>query len=453
MNLSVMKNKSCLLSSNVQTKKIPASSFMRMWSLGSSQARIAGHFFTYALQKHFVDDDKKQLLQNEFHLKSALQLLGTMGYLKGAIMKTGQLLANLPQALPLEMIEVFESLQFEAPPMHFSFIREVFLDELGKEPEELFAFFDKQAFAAASLGQVHRARLHNGKEVAVKIQYPNIAATINTDMKTLEFLLQAMRFKKDFRYLCSHIHDAKNVFLTEVDYLSEAAFMEKNREIFFGSQVVVPVHYPEFTTKRILTMEYLPGQHLQHFLAQNPTPEKRNHFGELISYSLIHSWFTCRTVYADMHSGNYIMMDDGRLGFIDFGCHRQFEEKRWKLQMEAEVAMLKDDREELNHFFTKLSMHETINNLDEEWADLLMQQIRWVVAPIVAKSSFDFAEQEYVTHGVQLFKKSIQKGYARIDPFYNWSNRALLGHRSLMYRLKAKFDYSSLYLNEMKDHL
>lgn len=447
-----MNNKSGPRHSNVQTKKIPASSFLRLWSLGSCQARIAGHFFTYALQKQFADDDKKQLLQNEFHLKSALQLIGTMGYLKGAIMKTGQLLANLPQALPLEMIEVFESLQFEAPPMHFSFIREIFFDELGKEPEELFAFFDKQAFAAASLGQVHRARLHNGKEVAVKIQYPNIATTIHADMKTLEFLLQAMRFKKDFRYLCSHIHDAKNVFLKEVDYLSEAAFMDKNREIFLDSQVVVPIHYPEFTTKRILTMEYLPGRHLQHFLAQNPTAARRNHFGELISYSLVHSWFHCRTVYADLHPGNFLLMDDGRLGFIDFGCYRQFSEERWKLQIESEIAMLSNDREKLLPFLTKLSMHDKADDLDLEWVDLFMQQIQWIIAPIAANGSFDFANQDYAKTGVNLLKKSIQKGYARIDPFYNWSNRALLGHRSLMHRLRSKFDYSSLYLKEMRKY-
>ncbi|MCP3931806.1 MAG: AarF/ABC1/UbiB kinase family protein, partial [Bacteroidetes bacterium] len=313
----------------MQTKKIPASSFLRMWSLGNTQARITGHFLTYTIQKQFVSNDKKQALQNEFHLKSALQLLGTMGYLRGAIMKMGQMLANLPQILPKELTEVFESLQFQAPPMHFSFIREVFLNEFGKEPEELFSFFDKQAFAAASLGQVHKAKLRNGKDVAVKIQYPNIAATIEADMKTLGFFMQAMRLKKDFKYLNDHIDDAKNVFIKEVDYLSEASFMERNRQLFLRSPIVVPVHYPEYTSKRILTMEYLPGHHLQNFLKQKPTPAQRNHFGELISYSLIHSWFNCRTIYADLHPGNYILMDDGRLGFIDFGCYRQFDEKRW----------------------------------------------------------------------------------------------------------------------------
>lgn len=147
------------------------------------------------------------------------------------------------------------------------------------------------------------------------------------------------------------------------------------------------------------------------------------------------------------------MMDDGRLGFIDFGCHRQFESDRWDMQMRAEVAMFQDDRDGLNHFLTKLTMKDSPEDLDQDWVDFFIQQMRWVVAPIVAQGPFNFADQEFVNNGVQLFKQSINRGYTRTDPFYNWSNRALLGHRSLMYRLRAKFDYSSLYLKEMKDYL
>lgn len=305
-----MSNHTSLNQSSSQYKKIPSNSFLRLWTLGSSQARIAGHYFSYITRKQFVNNDKKQLLQNEFHLKSALQLVGSMGYLRGAIMKIGQMLANLPQIMPMELIEVFESLQFQAPPMHYSLIREVFLDEFGKEPEEIFQSFSKHAFAAASLGQVHQATLHSGENVVIKVQYPNIAKTIEADMQSFVMLLQAMRFKKDFKYLCDHVHDAKNVLLKEVDYLSEASFMEKNRNIFLHSQIVVPTYYPEYTSTRILTMEYLPGLHLQDFLKKKPTQAQRNHFGELISSSLIQSWFRCRTVYADLHPGNFIMMDE-----------------------------------------------------------------------------------------------------------------------------------------------
>jgi len=436
--------------SRIQTKKIPSNSFVRSWTLGSSQAKIAARYFSYSVRKHFVEDEKRKDLFSHFQLQSALQLLGTMGYLRGAIMKIGQFLGNLPQILPHELVEIFESLQFEAPPMHYAFIREMFLDELGQEPEEVFATFEKNAFAAASLGQVHRATLHNGQEVAVKIQYPNIAETIEADMRTLGLLLQTMRFKKDFNYMVNHVQDARSVFLSEVDYLAEAAFMEKNRRLFKGSRIVVPRLYPEFTTKRILTMEYLPGQHLQSFLATDPPLSRRNHFAELISYSLVHSWFCLRTIYADLHPGNFVLMQDGRLGFIDFGCYRQFDEERWKFQVDSELAMFREDRDSLNYYLTKLAMHKTPADLDPEWVDLFLRQIHWVIAPVLAAGPFDFAKTEYVKQGADLLIESLVKGHVRTDPFYNWSNRALLGHRSLMYRLRCKFDYSSLYLTEMK---
>lgn len=424
-----------------------------MWSLGGSQARIAGHFLSYAIQKQFVSSDKKQLLKNEFHLKAALQLLGSMGYLRGAIMKIGQMMANLPQIMPHDLVEVFESLQFQAPPMHFSFIREVFIDEFAKEPTEMFASFEKQAFAAASLGQVHRAKLHSGKEVAVKIQYPHIGATIEADMRSFIFLLQAMRFRNDFKYMHAHVQDARDVFLKEVDYLAEASVMEKNRQLFLGSQIVVPAHFPEYTSRRILTMDYIPGRHLSSFLATKPTASRCNHFAELISYALVHSWFQHRTVYTDLHAGNFILMDDGRLGFIDFGCCQQFNEKRWQDEIEAEIAMFTGDREKILQFIMKVNMTDTLDDLSSDLIDLFTQQIQWIVSPVRAKGSFDFANKDYVDLGVKLIKNMVKHSTVKTDPFFNWTNRALLGHRSLMYRLRANFDYSSLYLKEMEQYL
>lgn len=434
----------------VQTRKIPATSFMRTWCLGTTQAKIAASYISYAVQQNFLNEDQKRLARDRANLKSALQLLGTMGYLRGAIMKVGQLLANLPQIMGPDLVEILESLHFEAPPMHYALIREVFLDELGKEPDEVFQYFDRRAFAAASLGQVHRAQLYDGTEVAVKIQYPDIGRTIEADFKTLGVLLQPMRFKKDFHILLSHILDAREVFSKEVDYLSEAAYMEKNRKMFTGTAVVVPKSYPDLTSKRVLTMDYLPGRHLQEFLTSEPPQHQRDHFGELISFALVHSFFRAQTIYADLHPGNFIFMDDGRLGFIDFGCFRRFSPERWRFEMASEMGMIADDRKAMLHFLAKVSLHDSPEELDSEWREMGLRQVKWIIAPIVSPGPFDFADREYVQEGVELYKEIIRSGYARFDCFYNWTNRALLGHRSLMYRLGCKIDYSALYLQELK---
>ncbi|MDD2851220.1 MAG: AarF/UbiB family protein, partial [Desulfuromonadaceae bacterium] len=184
------------LIAGISSKKVPVNSFFRVWILGSLQARVAFGYLAYWLRSRFSGAEVKRRLKSEAHLAAALQLFGTMGYLRGAVMKVGQMLANLPEVVPEEFAEVLSALHFEAPPMHYSLVREVFLDEFGREPEELFASFDQQAFAAASLGQVHRARLLSGEEVAVKIQYPGIARTIKNDLRTLRLLLQPLCLTK-----------------------------------------------------------------------------------------------------------------------------------------------------------------------------------------------------------------------------------------------------------------
>jgi hypothetical protein len=143
-------------------------------------------------------------------------------------------------------------------------------------------------------------------------------------------------------------------------------------------------------------------------------------------------------------------MDDGRLGFLDFGCFRHFSEKRWQFQRESEEAMFCNDQDKILQFITKVSFHDHPDEIDKNWAELMLKQVDWVVRPITTSGPFDFADKPYVDEGVALFKELIHHGYSRTDSFYNWTNRSLLGHRSLMYRLRCNFDYGSMYLHEAK---
>jgi hypothetical protein len=142
-------------------------------------------------------------------------------------------------------------------------------------------------------------------------------------------------------------------------------------------------------------------------------------------------------------------MDDGRLGFIDFGCYRQFGEDRWRLQIDSELAMFTHDEEKLKHFMAKVSMHDDPEDLDPEWVELFLRQMEWAIAPVIAAGPFDFAGKAYAEQGANLIKETLKRGYVRTDSFYNWSNRAIIGHRALMYRLRSKLDYSALYHREM----
>lgn len=434
------------LISQISTRKVPVGSLIRLWTLGSMQAKIVIGYLAYAIRSKFMNDSNKQRLLNETNLAAAIKLFGTMGYMRGAIMKVGQILGNLPTILPQEFADVLGALHFEAPPMHYSMIREVFLDELGKEPEDVFASFDKKAFAAASLGQVHRARLKTGEEVAVKIQYPNMMRTIQSDMRNLRALFSAMRFRSDFSYLLAHLKDAEEMLTLEADYKREAGFLAQAYEIFKNhDQIVVPEFFEEFSTGRVLTMSYLPGKHLPDFVKENPSQELRDHFGELISVAVIRLSYHSKAFYADPHPGNFLMMEDGRLGFIDFGCCREFTEEEWAKSNQGERALLANDFKSFDEVIAYGCLHEKIEDMEKDRVELVRKSGEWQVGPALKDECFNFGDDEWYQSGVDIMVDIAKLRNNRYGPVWNWTNRTIFGHRTLMYRLKCNINLCRLY--------
>jgi len=437
------------LISQISTRKVPVKSLTRLWALGSMQAKIAVGYLAYALRSSFINKTEKQKALNETHLNAALKLLGTMGYLRGAVMKVGQLLSNMPHIVPEEMIDTLERLQFEAPPMHYSLIREVFLDEFGKEPHEIFASFDKKAFAAASLGQVHRATLKSGEEVAVKIQYPNMGSTIRADLANMRKILLPMKLKKEGRYLSGHLSDIESVLIGETDYLAEAKFMKDARKLFQPEdQIVVPKVWDEFSTNRVLTTDFLRGRHAGDFLRNDPDQESRNHFGTLVSRAIFRLWTGAKTIYADPNPGNFLFLEDKRLGLIDFGCCRTLTPEEWQFQIQAENAFMEDNLENMQAVVAKACLYDTPEEMEPERLELLMNLSLWQCEPAMKEGPFAFGDREFYQRGIDIFTESTRKGYIRNSSLYIWWTRLIFGHRTLMYRLNSNVDYHGIYMTE-----
>lgn len=223
-------------------RPIPVGRLNRFWALGSLQARLALGYLAWWLRKGFISADASEAALNEQHLRAALRMLATMGYMRGVVMKIGQALSQIPNLLPEQFLDVAGHLYFDAPPMHYSMLREHVLNELRADPAEIFDDFEPRAFAAASLGQVHRARLKgSGHPVAVKIQYPNIARTIQEDIRNLITLMFPMRLSSDWENLKVQMTDVAEMLDDESDYLQEAANQEHARSLFTPDDgVVVP---------------------------------------------------------------------------------------------------------------------------------------------------------------------------------------------------------------------
>jgi predicted unusual protein kinase regulating ubiquinone biosynthesis (AarF/ABC1/UbiB family) len=262
--------------------------------------------------------------QREFESEVGRILFRALNQLKGTALKLSQLLSAHAAFLPEGIRKELAKGCYQVTPLNRALVHKVFRSEFGLAPEQLFAHFDSDAFAAASLGQVHHARLDDGSPVAVKVQYPGIAASVTSDLRMLRAMVLAMG--GDLlppRQLVEQVLDEAGAKLAEeLDYLHEAQQLEWFRGQVRMEGIVIPAPVASRCTRRVLTMEHLDGLHLDQWLATKPTQAQRDHFGQLLFDWFFYSLFELGRLHADPHPGNFLFMPDGRLGVIDFGCTR-----------------------------------------------------------------------------------------------------------------------------------
>jgi predicted unusual protein kinase regulating ubiquinone biosynthesis (AarF/ABC1/UbiB family) len=305
----------------------PTGSLGRLWQVGSLQVQVGVAWLLGRIRRSFADAESAERIRSETNLKIAVAVVRRMGYMRGALAKLGQMAAS-SSLLPREMIEVMDALHFQVPPMSEESVRAVLFDELQGTSEELFAEFDTTPVAAATLGQVHRARLRSGEPVAVKIQYPGIAQAIHNDLRALSLLeIFDGRQGRDAQRATESLAEVRKLVLEETDYLREAENLIRARGVLEQrGDVVVPRTYPELCSRRVLTMDYLEGQHLPEYLARGPSQAERDRLGTTLFESLAVLLANGGMVHGDPHLGNFLFLRDGRLGLLDLGCARRLDD-------------------------------------------------------------------------------------------------------------------------------
>jgi predicted unusual protein kinase regulating ubiquinone biosynthesis (AarF/ABC1/UbiB family) len=425
---------------DLSTKPVPTGRLMRSVPALTAPIKAAlllgANWASAAFHGGTVREEKLK----QGRIKAALSLLAAMAHLRGLFTKVGQLLANYPTLVPAEVADTLWSLNFQSPPMHFSLVREMFLNELGTDPEKVFASFETRAFAAASLGQVHRARLRSGEDVAVKIQYPNIGATIRQDLANLKALLSPLRLSTDWDNLKERLDDLTETLSMETDYENEARQLNRARELFAGdSDFAVPRTYSEISSRRVLVMDYLPGVHLDRFLSAEPTQGERDRYGTLILRSSMRLFYRARLVYSDISPGNYIFMPDGRLGLIDFGCSRLFSDDEWEYCRGAHRATQLGG-EALQAAIKRSATGSETVKVTDAYMQAAEDLNEWSQRPIRTLGPFDFGSDAYFKEGVQLLARLQMTGYYRNEPISLWLIRCFLSVRALLNRLGARVD-------------
>jgi aarF domain-containing kinase len=421
-------------------RPVPVHSLQRLWTMGELSTQITLAYAFLWFRGLFADAKTKDRQAIETNLRVALKMVHRLGYLRGAATKLGQSLGALPELLPAQVVSTLDMLHAQAPPMHFSLLREMVRSEMGKDPSDLFATFDKEPFAAASIGQVHRATLKSGEEVAVKIQYPGIGRAMQADLRNLMALIFPVRLGKTAQSIRGQVEAMRQMLAEEMDYVREAQNTREARALFTPEDgIVVPKVFDEYSSARVLTTEYIPGLHLKAFLATNPSQELRDSFGTKISLV----WFRtnyANITYSDPHSGNYVFMDDGRLGLLDFGCMQRLTPAEQRI-MEIGEAYL-DKRVTLEESLI-LNGYSEADVANEAYMAPLRRHHRWLTAPAFYEGPFDFGSDEFFHDGIYSLKEMVRKSYPA-PPMYLYVFRTFFGMRVLSWQLKCRVNIAAL---------
>ena len=283
--------------------------------------QIGGNYLKHYSKKLFNPElDKAQLNED-----NASDIYNSLSELKGSALKIAQMLSMDKNILPKAYVNKFTQAQYNAPPLSGPLIMRTFTKSFGKSPQEIYDSFNIKSTRAASIGQVHEATL-DGKKLAVKIQYPGVGDSISSDLRMVKpfaFRLLGMSEKE----LNVYIKEVEERLLEETDY-----DLEIQRSIKFSTackdlkNVVFPTYYPELSSSKIITMDWMEGLHLKEFLLTNPSQELRNKIGQALWDFYNFQQHKMRAVHADPHPGNFLITPEEKLAVIDFGCIKEIPE-------------------------------------------------------------------------------------------------------------------------------
>ncbi len=362
---------------------------MRILHLGRLSARLSTSWLGARLRRLFASRAHRARIDSARRAADARRIAETMGHMKGALMKLGQMISFISDDIPEEYRAALASLQAAAPPMDFALLRDVAEHELGRPLERAFARFDDRPLASASIGQVHRAQLPTGEEVVVKIQYPGVAEAIRGDLDNFDLLYRmgAMAFPGlDPRPVVAEVRAR---VLEELDYRQEARNQRLFGAFFDGHPFIrVPRVVEAYSTARLLTSEYVPARRFSDVLADGQPA--RDRWGEIIYRFVTASVHRFGVFNGDPHPGNYLFDGDGRVVFLDFGCVKYFPAEMLRDWQALVLAYLAGDRAQFRALLVKLGFIAADAAVTD---DALAEFFGYFYAPFAEDRPFTFTRE------------------------------------------------------------
>ncbi|WP_421943364.1 ABC1 kinase family protein [Pedobacter sp.] len=419
-----------------EQKSIPVTKVERSAKFVKTGFQIGGNYIKHYSKKLFNPEmDREQLNED-----NATDIYKSLSELKGSALKIAQMLSMDKNILPKSYVDKFTQSQYNAPPLSGPLIVRTFTKNFGKTPENIYDSFNLTSTNAASIGQVHQAKL-NGQKLAVKIQYPGVGDSISSDLKLVKpfaFRLLGMSEKE----LNIYIKEVEERLLEETDYE-----LEVKRSIEFSEacknldNVVFPKYYPELSGKRIISMDWIDGLHLKEFLKTNPSQELKNKIGQALWDFYNFQQHELKAVHADPHPGNFLITPDEKLGVIDFGCIKEMPLDFYIPFFSLISTDVIRDKAKTIDAFRKLDMiHTDDTEAQIEFYYKSYKEMIELFAKPYINTSFDFSKNEFFEklyeYGEKISKMPEFK-QARGVKHFIYVNRTNFGLYTILHELKA----------------
>ncbi|WPP52217.1 ABC1 kinase family protein [Catalinimonas niigatensis] len=423
-----------------EQSKIPTSKVQRASRFVRTGAKVGGNYVKYYAKRAFNPKHTREAL----HLENAEDIYEELSELKGSALKVLQMMSMDKNLLPTAYGDRFAMAQYSAPPLSFPLVMKTFQKAFGKTPEQLYDTFSRNAKNAASIGQVHEAKL-NGKTLAVKIQYPGVAESVSSDLRIVKpFAIRLFNINE--KDLDHYMEEVESKLLEETDYKLELRrSVEISKQCAHIENLYFPTYYPEFSSERIITMDWLEGKHMKEFLQSDPSQEVRNSIGQALWDFYDFQIHQLHQVHADPHPGNFLMREDGTLGIIDFGCVKVIPEDFYQKYFKLIRKDMLLNSQELDDIFYELQF---INDRDSEHDKKLFKGIFIEMIELLGKpfhhDNFDFADDSYfqkifaLSEKVSNTKEVKESRSARGPRDALYINRTYFGLYNLLNALGAK---------------
>ena len=420
--------------------RIPSSKIQRVGRFARAGAKVGGNYLKHYSKKLV----QKDLDKTELDEQNAKDIYSALSELKGSALKVAQMLSMDQGLLPEAFAKQFSQSQHKAPPLSGPLIVRTFRKAFGKSPSELFDTFSLDAKHAASIGQVHQAE-KNGEKLAIKIQYPGVGESVVSDLNLVKPIAKRMFGWKE-EEIGVYFGEVQERLIEETDYqleLERSLFISEKTKHLDG--LTFATYYPEFSSDRVITMSWLEGMHLEEWLSTSPSQAQRNRAGQALWDFYQYQIHELRLTHADAHPGNFLILGDGSVGILDFGCVKEIPEGFYQVYFQLLDPNILDNE---TAFLEGAKAAQVILDTDtpeekELFLSIFREALTLVCTPF-HEESFDFGDEEFMAsiyeYGERMGKdKQLRSSITpRGDKDGIYLNRTFFGLFSILSQLGAQ---------------